>query len=126
LYLGRCQNQAADFSEAARTLTSGIGLNPARADLFAERAKSFFGQKLYKRALDDLDQALKRDAGNRAAVELRGDVYMQTGQYEEAVGAYYEVYGRGQTRALCGKLAQAYRKNGAEDLAAKLEGACRP
>jgi cytochrome c-type biogenesis protein CcmH/NrfG len=125
LHLGRCQNRMGSFSDASRTLTSAIELSPTRADLFAERARSFLGQRLNKRALDDLDQALKRDSGNRAAIELRGDVFMQTGQYEDAVNAYNEVYQRGQTRELCSKLAQAYRKNGADDVAARLEGACR-
>jgi tetratricopeptide (TPR) repeat protein len=125
LDLGRCQNRLGNFSEASRSLTSAIELSPTRADLFAERARSFLGQRLDDRALGDVDQALKRDAGNRAAIELRGDVFMRRGQYEDAVGAYYEVYQRGQTRELCSKLAQAYRKNGADDLAARMEGACR-
>jgi hypothetical protein len=125
LDLGRCQNRLGNFSEASRSLTSAIELSPTRADLFAERARSFLGQRLLDRALNDVDQALKRDAGNRAAIELRGDVFMRRGQYEDAVGAYYEVYQRGQTRELCSKLAQAYRKNGADGLAARMEGACR-
>jgi tetratricopeptide (TPR) repeat protein len=124
--LGHCQNEAGDFSGAAQTLTSGITLSSTRADLFAERAKSFFGQKLYKRALDDLDQALKHDPGNVAAVELRGDVYMRLGQYDDAVSAYYEVYQRAASRGVCAKLAQAYRNDGADDAATRLEGACRP
>ena len=72
-----------------------------------------------------MDQSLKLKPGNGPAIEARGDVFMQLGQYDDAVNAYYEAYQRGATRALCAKLAAAYRKDGAEDAATRLEGACR-
>ncbi len=125
LQLGHCQNQEGDFSEASRSLTSGIYLNKSRSELFAERAKSFFGLKQYKRAQDDVDRALALDSQNIMAIELRGDIFMQLGQYEQAVNSYDFAYQRTPTAQLCPKLVLAYRKTGAGDTADTLEKACR-
>ena len=123
-YMGRCQNQAGDYLEAAQTLTSAIARNPRRADLFLERAGSFLGQMLYSRALEDIDQAARVDRNNMQAVELRGDVLMKLGKYDESVSAYYVVYQQDPTRVTCLKLTEAYRKNGASGAAATLEKTC--
>jgi predicted Zn-dependent protease len=125
LVLGRCQNALGKFSEASQSLTSAIEMSGNRADLYAERAKSFFGRNQFRPALSDVDQALKYQPGNPAAVELRGDIFMQKGPDDDAVNAYYDVYQRAPTRGLCSKLAQAYLKNGAENSATRLEEACR-
>jgi tetratricopeptide (TPR) repeat protein len=122
--MGRCQNQAGEYEAAVESLKSAIETNAGRADLFVERAISFSALKDFPTALRDLDQALKLDPGNLAAVELRGDVFMQRGHYNDAVGAYYEVYQQRPTHARCVKLAAAYRKNGASNASLMLERDC--
>lgn len=114
-WMGRCQNQTGDFETATRTLTAGLSRNARRADLFSERAQSFIGQKAYSRALDDLDQALKLDPRSAVSIELRGDVFVQLGHYDDAVNAYYTAYQLQATRDRCRKLADAYKRNGASD-----------
>ncbi len=122
--LGRCQNQAGEYEQAVDSLRSAIETNPRKPDLFVERAISFSALKDFQPALRDLDQALKIDPGNFAAIELRGDVFMQRRLYSEAVGAYYEVYQQQPTRSRCTKLAAAYLKNGARDASVTLERTC--
>jgi Flp pilus assembly protein TadD len=121
-HIGRCQNQTGDFEAAARTLTAGLSRNARRADLFAERARSFVGQRLFNRALEDLDQALRLDSKDPATIELRGDVFLQMGHFADAVSAYYDAYQIGATKLRCLKLADAYKRNGAAD--AGLERSC--
>jgi tetratricopeptide (TPR) repeat protein len=121
-WIGSCQNRDGDFETASRTLTSGISRNFKRADMFTERARSFVGQKLYSRALEDLDQSLRLDPRSLNSIELRGDVAMLTGRYSDAVSAYDEVYQLDPTRARCLKVAEAHKRNGASNPA--LERSC--
>jgi tetratricopeptide (TPR) repeat protein len=123
-WMGRCQNQAGDFNAAILTLKSAISRNPRRADLFAERARSYMGIRKRDNALEDLDRALKLDAGNVASIELRGDIYVQQSKFPEAVDAYNSAYDLNKTQSLCVKLADAYRKNGTSDAAKTIERSC--
>lgn len=122
--IGKCQNQSGEYEAAVDSLRSAIETNPRRADLFVERAISFSALKDFPTAQRDLDQALKIDPGNLAAIELRGDVFMHRRLYADAVGAYYEIYQQQPTRSRCTKLAAAYLKNGARDASVKLERTC--
>jgi cytochrome c-type biogenesis protein CcmH/NrfG len=123
-WMGRCQNQAGDFNAAILTLKSAISRNPRRADLFAERARSYMGIRKRDNALEDLDRALKLDAGNVASIELRGDIYVQQSKFPEAVEAYNSAYDLNKTQSLCVKLADAYRRNGTADAAKTIERSC--
>ncbi len=124
LAMGRCQNQSGEFGAASRSLTYAISRNPRRAELFVERAKSFVGEALSSRALEDLDQAQRLDPGNLLAIELRGDVLLSVGKYDGAVDAFYAAYQQKPTGDLCTKLVRAYEKNGASGAAATLRRSC--
>lgn len=121
--LGRCQNLARNYAEALQSLSAALRRKP-RADIFVERALVLSGQGLNARALEDLDQALRLDSRNLAAVELRGDIWMQMGRYDDAVLAFYEVEQQRPSRARCRKLAEAYRKNGVPASAESTERSC--
>lgn len=122
--MGRCQNESGEFTTASHTLTSALSRNPRRADLFVERARSFLGQKLYSRALEDTDQAVSLDHNSVQAVKVRGEALMSLGKYNQAVDSFYEVYTQDQTRDSCVLLCEAYRKNGASSAALTLEKTC--
>ncbi len=124
-WLGRCQNGFGEYGSASRSLTKALARNSHRSDLFAERARSFAGLGDAERARDDLDRALTLDANNGEAIELRGDLLMQAGHYEDALAAFSYVYQLGATAERCNKLAEAYRRNGAASAAAKTEQSCR-
>lgn len=125
-WTGVCQNQMSEFETASRTLTSAISRSPKRADLFVERARSFVGLKLYSRASEDLDQALRLAPRNLPATELRGDVAMLTGHFADAVSSYSDVYDNEPTRVRCLKVAEAMKRNGASNPAMERSCASQP
>ncbi len=123
-WLGHCEMLGGELPAAAQRLGAAIRLNRNNAGYFAERARVYAQQRQYDLALNDLDQAVERDRDNPDVIELRGDVWMKTGKYNAAVEAFATVLDRRPSKAICGKLVDSYRRNGARAAAEKTQLVC--
>jgi tetratricopeptide (TPR) repeat protein len=77
-WLAHCHNLAGEYQAAGDSATKGLA-RKQRADLFVERAISLSARLLYDRSMEDADRALRLDAGNARALEIKGDVLMRQG-----------------------------------------------
>jgi tetratricopeptide (TPR) repeat protein len=66
---------------------SAIRLAPNSPRGYASRAAYWLSERNFERAIDDCDAALKIDPQNEL-FSLRGDAFMQKGEYDRAVADY--------------------------------------
>lgn len=70
----------------------GIGLGGSEvAWAYFDRARAYFGLKMYASAIDDLTESLKRKPQDAEALENRGLAFIQFGDLKRAIGDFSKV-----------------------------------
>jgi len=88
----RCATGTGESAVAACSDIIGIGTGgPDIAWAYFDRARAYFGLKLYASAIDDLTQDLKRKPDDAEALENRGLAYFAVDDYGRAIDDFGKV-----------------------------------
>jgi tetratricopeptide (TPR) repeat protein len=88
----RCAKGAGEDAIAACSDVIGIGSGGAEvAWAYFDRARAYFGLKLYASAIDELTEELKRKPDDVEALENRGLAFIQFGDLKHAIGDFSKV-----------------------------------
>jgi tetratricopeptide (TPR) repeat protein len=116
----RCFSHDPEVAIAGCTamLQSGHETPEHMARAFSNRGGAYIRKGQYDRAIQDLDQAIRRDPNYAQAFQSRGTAYSLRGQYERAIGDFNQAiqldpksaasfYGRGDTYNVQGQYERA-------------------
>ncbi len=129
--LGDLQHQLGQLNRAAATYRKIVNITPGdknTRDALHKSAKVYLDMERFNSAIDVLERSIQLKTSNPQAYFLLGKVYQDSGRRDLAIQAWkkglsLEVYGqdsllsRQEERQIRLALAQAYRKDGAFDLA---------
>lgn len=116
LALGTCLGRANNASEARKMLDRALSLNASEALVRTELARIAQARGEFDESLRQISKVLRVSPGHTDAMVVKGDILLAQHQYGEAATLFNSVFSRTRSKAACEKLAEAYRKNGAEDL----------
>jgi len=123
-YLGHCQYSTGEYQAAYAALTEAIRLDQSRQEYFVDRARAAFELGQYRVASRDVDQALKLNNREPAVYDVRGDIFMKSGEYGEAANAYKYAFDLARDSKMCNKYADAIARNGNRELADDVRRNC--
>ncbi len=77
-----------DQKKAQADYAKAIELNPDTTKGRMDRARMFLREKKQAEALKELDEVIKANPRERAALRLRGYIYLQQGKWKKAIADY--------------------------------------